>query len=307
MVMNNRMKVMRNFLTGCLLVFCGFIASAQSADLARIEYTYFPQKNSDNSFRRLRALTAFPIKLKKEGSFLVAGLEYRNVHFKYKDPEVFDTRDLDRFQSFTGTLGYTFKFGDGWRFGAETGVKIASNFSQGYIDNSDLIYNGSVLFIKTKESELANNDWRLILGLQYSTTTGFPFPLPIINYYRKWDENWSFAIGTPKSNLKYYINDKHELQAFVTLDGFFANIQDNFDVTPVDPDNDNRAESISMTIILSGIGYEYSFTDHIKFYIYGGHTLRNDIRLRDSNLDDVSNINETNTFYGRSGLKFTIF
>ncbi|MBT8294957.1 MAG: hypothetical protein KJO51_00915 [Gramella sp.] len=290
-----------------LLVFCGLAMTAQQTDLFRLEYTYFPQKNSDNSFRRARAIGAFPIKLKKEGTYLVPSIEYRNVHFKYKDPEVFDTSDLDRFQSFTATIGYTFKLGQDWRFGAETGVKIASNFSSGDIISDDLIYTGTVVFVKTKEDPLTDDASRWILGLRYSTTAGFPFPLPIVNYYKRWDEKWSFALGTPKSNIKYYFNSKHEIQAFVTLDGFFANIQNNFDATPSNTGNDNIAENISMTIVLSGLGYEFSLTDHLKFYIYGGHTLRNDIRLRDGNMDDVLNINETNTFYGRSGIKFTIF
>lgn len=298
---------MRNILVLFLVIFFCKAGFAQQTDLARIEYTYFPQKNSDNSFRRARAIAAFPIRMKKEGTYLVPSLEYRNVNFKYKDPEVFDTRDLDRFQSFTATLGYTFKIGEYWRFGAETGVKIASNFSIGDIISDDLIYTGTVIFVRRKEDPVNDDATRWILGLRYSTTAGFPFPLPIVNYYKRWDEKWSFAVGTPKSNLKYYFNSRHEVQAFVTLDGFFANIQENFDATPSNTGNDNIAENISMTIVLSGLGYEFSLTDHLKFYIYGGHTLRNDIRLRDSNQDDVYTINETNTFYGRSGLKFTIF
>lgn len=282
-------------------------AWSQSTDLARIEYTYFPQRDSDNSFRRFRAQAALPFKLKKEGSYLVPGIEYRNVNFKYNDPENFITNNLDRFQSFTATLGYTFKMNEDWRFGAEGGVKVASNFSSGKVLNDDLIYTGAVYFIKIKEDERFYEPWRLILGLQYSTTTGFPFPLPIVNYYKRWDEKWSYMLGTPKSNLKYYFNEKHILQAFVTLDGFFANIQENFDATPQNFSDDNKAESISMTILLSGLGYEYSFTDHLKFYVYAGHTLMNDIRLRDMNKDDVYTINKTNTFYARGGLKFTIF
>ncbi|MCH4821628.1 DUF6268 family outer membrane beta-barrel protein [Gramella lutea] len=298
---------MRKILLLLLILFFCEAGIAQQTDLARIEYTYFPQKNSDNSFRRARAIAAFPIRMKKEGTYLVPSLEYRNVNFKYNDPEVFDTSDLDRFQSFTATLGYTFKIGEYWRFGAETGVKIASNFSKGDIISDDLIYTGTVIFIRRKEDPVNDDATRWILGLRYSTTAGFPFPLPIVNYYKRWDEKWSFAVGTPKSNLKYYFNSRHEVQAFVTLDGFFANIQENFDATPSNTGNDNIAENISMTIVLSGLGYEFSLTDHLKFYIYGGHTIRNDIRLRDSNQDDVYTINETNTFYGRSGLKFTIF
>ena len=290
-----------------LIFFVGSDASAQSTDLARIEYTYFPQKNSDNSFRRFRAIAAYPIQLKKEGSYLVPGLEYRNVHFKYKDPEPFETQDLDRFKSFTATLGYTALMKNDWRFGTQGGVKVASNFTEDYISSDDLIYTGAFFFIKSKEDEDMIRKWRLILGLQYSTTTGFPFPLPIVNYYKKWHENWSYTLGIPKSNLKYYFNEKHTLQAFVTLDGFFANVQKNFDATPGNIQNDNIVDNISMTIVLSGLEYEYSFTEHIKFYIYAGHTLRNDIRLRDRDNEDVYNINETNTYYGRTGLKFSIF
>ena len=52
------------------------------------------------------------------------------VNFKYNDPELFETGDLDRFQSFTASLAYTFKMNEVWRFGTQTGIKIASNFSQ---------------------------------------------------------------------------------------------------------------------------------------------------------------------------------
>lgn len=289
----------------CLLGFS--FLNAQTADLARIEYTYFPQKNSDNSFRRFRAQVAYPIALKKDGAYLVPSVEYRNVNFKFEDPTGFQTTDLDRFQSFTGSLGYTFKFGNDWRFGAEGGLKIASNFSENSILQDDLIYTGSVFFVKIRDKEEVEIPWRLILGLRYSTTTGFPFPLPIVSYYRKWAENWSYTVGIPKTNMKYHFSENSELQAFVTLDGFFANIQRNIDTQPLIFNDRPKAESISMTILLSGLGYQYSITDHLKLYIYGGHTLLNDIRLRDADREDLYTINETNTFYARSGIKFTIF
>jgi len=247
------------------------------------------------------------LRLKKEGAYLVPSLEYRNVNFKFNDETGFETADLDRFQSFTGSLGYTFKFGNDWRFGAEGGLKIASNFSENTILADDLIYTGAIFFVKIKNEEEVDIPWRLILGLQYSTTTGFPFPLPIASYYRKWNDHWSYTMGIPKTNVKYHFNDKSEVQAFITLDGFFANIQNNLDTLPLDLDANKRAESMSMTILLSGLGYQYSITDHLKLYIYGGHTLLNDIRLRDADREDLYTINDSNTFYARSGIKFTIF
>ncbi|MDT0646807.1 DUF6268 family outer membrane beta-barrel protein [Zunongwangia sp. F260] len=300
---------MKKAVKSLFLIF-GFLffeqTDAQVTDLARVEYTYFPQRQSDNSFRRFRTFFNYPIELKKEGSYLVPGIEYRNVNFKYEDPEFFETSNLDRFQSFTASLAYTFKMKNDWRFGAQTGIKIASNFSRGDIINDDLIYDGAIYFIKVKDKEEVDKPWRLILGVNYSTTRGFPFPLPVINYFREFSPDWSFSVGVPKSNLRYAVSKKSTLQAFVTLDGFFANVQDNFDVAPTTSSQNAIAENISMTILLSGLGYEYNFTEHLSFYVYAGYTLINDIRFRDENKDDVLTINDTNTFYSRGGLKFSI-
>ncbi|APG60151.1 DUF6268 family outer membrane beta-barrel protein [Christiangramia salexigens] len=301
-----RNKLIRCFSCAVVFLTCLY-ASAQSPDLARLEYTYFPQNNSDNSLRRLRAQLKYPIKLDDKGSYLVPGIEYRNVNFKYNDQEIFNTGNLDRFQSFKATLGYTYKMNEFWRFGAEAGLNIASNFSESDIFKDDLIYTAALYFIKTKENEEYYEPWRLILGMQYSTTTGLPLPLPIVNYYKRWNKNWSYMVGTPKSNLKYYINEDHALEAFVMLDGFFSNIQQNFEIDNGEAGNEQLAESMSMTIVISGLQYEYHITENLQFYIYGGHTLLNDIRLRDANRDNIYTINDTNSFYARGGLKFSIF
>src|SRR5690606_12747520 len=92
---------------------------------------------------------------------------------------------------------------------------------------------------------------------------------------------------------------KHILQSFITLDGFYANIQDDINL----PDG-GIGSTISMTTLLSGLGYEYYFTDHLLLYLYAGHTIINDIRLRDDDGDDVLTINDKNSFYGRTGIRF---
>ncbi|WBL26624.1 DUF6268 family outer membrane beta-barrel protein [Zunongwangia sp. HGR-M22] len=299
-------KPLKKLLFLALIVFGSISAKAQLSDLARVEYTYFPQSSSDNSFRRFRTFANFPIELGKEGTYLVPGLEYRNVNFKFEDNTDFGTYHLNRFQSFTATLGYVFNWNENWKVAIQTGAKAASNFSTNKLLNDDLIYKGAIYLIKIKKGENIEKPTRLILGLNYSTTAGFPFPLPVVNYYKEFRPQWSYMLGIPKTNIKYNLNDQNVLQAFVTLDGFYANVQDNFDATPFDQ-GDNHANSMSMTIVLAGLGYEYSITEHLAFYIYAGHTLMNDIRLRDDDREDVYTINDVNTFYARSGLKFSLF
>lgn len=298
------MKIYPCFLFFALIILSTGNIQAQSTDLARIEYTYFPQTDSDNSFRRFKTFINFPIKIGGEDSYLVPGVEYENINFKYEDLSPFSNmQELDRFQSFTLSLGYTFPMKNDWRFAATAGGMLASNFEEGKTIKDDLLYTGSVFFIKDKTGEgEAEKPWRLIAGLHYSTTSGFPFPLPVINYYREFSPKWSYSAGVPKTNVKYSFNEKHHLQAFATLDGFFANIQNN----RLLPATGEIAENISMTIVLGGVGYEYNFTKHLVYYLYAGHTLMNDIRLRDANKDDVYVINKVNTFYGRSGIKFKI-
>ncbi|PKV50200.1 hypothetical protein ATE84_2252 [Aquimarina sp. MAR_2010_214] len=280
---------------------------AQVSDLARLEYTYFPQRNSDNSFRRLRAFIKYPIKLNDQGSYLVPGIEYRNVNFIYRDDTNFDTNDLERFSSFEGNLAYTFKLKNDWRFALEVGAIVASNFEMNRIDTEDVLFTGSIYFVKNKkEDPLVDKPWRLILGMRFSTTAGRPFPLPFINYYRNFRPNWSFVLGVPKSNIKYCFKEKNFIQGFITLDGFFANIQNNRSFIDIATSEEKIANNISMTIVLSGLGYERYLTDHLALYAYTGFTIINNIRLRNDNQEDILTINDQNSLYLRAGLKFKI-
>ena len=196
---------MKKMLIICLLL--PLVAFAQLTDLGRIEYTHFPQRNSDNSFRRFRVLANLPIKLNDNGSYLVAGAEFRTVTFEHEDRLVPNVEPIGNFKSYELSVGYTFKMNENWRFAAKVGTMFSSNFETNKILNDDMLYSGSVFFIKDmKDQEVP---WRLILGLRYSTTAGRPFPLPFVNYYKKFHPSWSYGLGVPKTNLKYYINNKN--------------------------------------------------------------------------------------------------
>jgi hypothetical protein len=294
----------------CLIVaFILFVSTnvlfAQTSDLVRIEYTGIPQVDSKNSINRFRAFVNFPIKLGWDGYYLIPGVEYRNFDLDIKDPVPFEKHDMGQFQMFRASLAIVVKLKNHWNFALRSGAEVASNFEENSIQRNDLNFTGSVYFIKDRSGDDFEKASRLILGLNYSTNAGRPFPLPIVNYYHEFKPNWSYSVGTPKSNLKYNWNDKNAVQAFVTLDGFFSNIQNNRVVNYSDGTTAS-ADNISMTLILGGLGYEHSFTKHIIYYGYAGHTLYNQIRLRDTDRNNLYKLNEKNTFYVRTGIKFKL-
>ena len=300
---------MKKFLIFTVTFLTYFIASAQLTDLIRVEYTYFPQSDSDNSFRRKRALLRAPIKLNDKGAYLVPGLEFRDVNFRYADnpSPPFDTSNLDDFQSWDLSVGYTYKMKEDLRFAARAGALLASNFEGEGIDDRDIRFSGALYLIKDKTDDTTlKRPYRLIIGLSYNTKAGRPFPLPFVNYYRKFKPKWSYSLGIPKTNLKYFLNDKNNFQVFATLDGFWANIQRNRIIPGINGEPDQSASTIGMIVALGGLGYERYLTKHIVFYAYAGYTFINDIRLRNDDADDVFTVNDANTFYARGGLKFKI-
>ena len=305
--MNNNLGV-SCFLRSAMIAFCLFFSVtsfSQTSDLARVEYTYVPQANSDNSVSRFRGFVNFPVKIGTKGSYIIPGVEYRNIDLDIEDPEPFETQDLGKFQVFRLSIACTFKLGKDWRFAVKTGAEVASNFEENTVGIKDFSYNGSVFLIRDRKGEEVKKPSRFIIGLNYSTNAGRPFPIPIVNYYRKFHPEWSYSLGSPKTNLKYFCNKKNTFQAFITLDGFFSNIQKGRNVLDEDGSS-TLAENISMTMVLGGVGYEHGFTKHLFFYAYGGYTFYNEIRLRDQYDNNVYKLNDENTFYLRTGVKFKI-
>lgn len=290
-----------------LVFFIGMVswANAQETDLStKVEYTYFPQNDSENSFRRFRARINYPIQL-GERSYLIPGVEYRNVELKYDDNAPFLTKNLERFQSFTARMTYTFGLKNDWRFAVRAGVQMTSNFADLHFVPEDVIYIGGVYLIKDRSKEEVDLPWRIVFGIRYSTKSGRPFPLPVINYFRTINEHWEYTLGVPKTKLTYLFDRKNRLIAFAELDGFYANIRN-----PISFTNENgdlkHAEDITMTVVLGGLGYEHYFTKHILIFAYAGYTILNDIRLRNKDKEDVYTINDRNSFYSRIGIEFKL-
>lgn len=282
-----------------LLLLFALTVNAQLSDLARLEYSFIPKNNSDDQYTRLRFLFNYPTKI-KEDSYFITGIEYNRIYLNLNDNYPFDTAPLETLTIVDLNLAYTYKMNQKWRVGLKLSPRIASTLNE-KITSDDLFLNGGVFFIKDRTKIKAiEKPYRLILGLTYNTTAGIPFPLPLISYFRRVNEKWTYSVGVPKMNAKYFVNKKNAIQAFASLDGYFAHLQ-----RPTMAVN-QRVDNISLSVAVTGIGYEYFFTKHLVWYSYLGYTARLNNVLRNNEREDVFTLDNLNTVYLRSGIKLKI-
>lgn len=284
-------------LVATLFIFFSLVSFAQTSDLMRVEYLNIPNSNSKNSVSRFRGLFQLPIKVKKD-NYLIIGMDYRYFDLELENVP-FRTDDLGSVQTIETSLGFLHKAKNSdWYYGGKAGMRIASNFVT-KMETDDYLYRFGVYAIRDRtEDGSADKPNRLVVGLDYSTTPGRNYPLPILNYYREFHPNWTYTLGVPKTNVRYKFDQKNHVQVFATLDNFFANIQGDKIV------NGEVAENISQTIILGGLGYEHYFTKHLLYYGYAAYSISNDYRLRNNKRDDIYTIDDKSTLYFRTGIKF---
>lgn len=285
-----------------LICFFSTQLSAQLKDLARIDYTSIPANNSSIEYSRIRALFNYPIKLKKEETYLLIGLDYSHIDLKMDDNPSFDKTEIDGFQLLDLNIGYTTPINKDWRLGVRLKPGFSSNLTANDLNLEDIVLSGDIIFIKDKTKDKnVSKPWRLMLGLSYSGNRGFPFPLPFISYYKKFNPSWSFNLGVPKSNLQYHMSSVHRLKLYAELDGVTSNLQRGVVV-----DNTETAESINMSLILGGLQYEYHFTKHLQFYARTSYIFSNTVNLRDGGKNNIKSLDNSNSLYLRTGVRFKI-
>lgn len=278
-----------------LIIFSMQSPLAQINDLGGVEYTSFFGSDSHPFIGILKFEMNLPLKLSKKDQYLVNGLSYENVAIHYNTQYDFETNDLDRFHILKYTLGYTFRMSDTWRFTAQVSPSLASNFVLG-TSFDDFVLNGSIILIRTIDSPKKN---RLTLGLAYNQTSGIPFPLPFITYFREISTNLNYTVGVPISKMKYYFgNKRNSVEGFVRLAGFFANMS-----RPVRIESQN-ANQINLSAVVVGAGYDYYIGKRLNLFVKTGYLLRNELRLQENARTEVFNFDIANTFYARGGFKF---
>ncbi|MFT5863131.1 MAG: hypothetical protein ACI828_001787 [Flavobacteriales bacterium] len=288
-------------LVSSIFFFISFQMTAQLSDIARVDYTVIPGVRSDVEFTRSRFLFNAPIRLKGEETFLLIGLDYRNIHLRFDNEDLaFDTEVLNDFQILDFNIGFTQPLTDDWRFGLRLSPGISTNLTAKDLSFEDVVFSADILFIKERKIDAVKKE-RLIIGASYSGNRGFNFPLPFISFYRKWNPKWSFNIGIPKTNLQYHFSSKHRLKTYLELDGFTSNVQNGVVIT-----DRETATSINMSLILGGFQYEYHLTKHWQLYARTAYifSIRNNLRNKDR--ENVYTIDNESTAYLRTGIRFKI-
>lgn len=291
-------KIQKLYYTVLLIPLIGY---SQLSDLARIDFTYVPDKNSDVEYTRIRALANYPFKLKNKGEYMLIGLDYSNIHLKFNNIELpFDKNSLYDFQILDLNIGYTKLINENWRFAIRISPGFSTNLAASDLSPDDLTLSTDLLFIN-KKTVKNGKDSKLIFGIRYSGNSGFPYPLPFINYYKKFRYHWSYNIGIPKTNIQYHFSVKNRLKLYAELDGFTANLQDG-----VLLDNIGLAESINMSLIVSGLQYEHYFSEHLQLYLRTSYILSFKNGLRDKSRNDLLIIDTVSRPYFRTGMRFKI-
>ncbi|MBU2947159.1 DUF6268 family outer membrane beta-barrel protein [Zobellia uliginosa] len=275
--------------------------SAQLSDLAKIDYTRLPKGGSEVGYDRLRGAFNYPIRL-GEGNYFLVGMDYSKIDLSFDSSvDNFDIEAVEDFQLLDINFGYTFKMKGDWRFGARFSIGYSSNLVR-KLSVEDAVFAGDVVFIndKRKDSKVSK-PYRLIIGVSYAENRGIPFPLPFISYYRKFHPKWSYKLGIPTANLQYHISAKSRLKWVAELDGFTANIQGGLLV------NENEiADKANMSIIISGLRYEYKFTKHLELFGNVSRIMSSNAKLKDSNHNTINSVKKNNIYYLRTGIRLKI-
>jgi hypothetical protein len=283
-----------------LLLFINGISIAQSSEIFKVEYSSLPNSDSGTNTSRYRVLLNVPIKVGLE-NYMVLGSDFSLINFESTKEYPFDDSELNKLYIIDLNVGYILKLNEEWRFVGIVTPRLASNFVNG-IEGEDFKLNLTATIWKEKKD--ADKPFRLIVGLTYNSTTGLPVPLPLINYHKRFHRNWSYSLGIPRTDLRYHISEKHTLQMALFLDGYFVNVQNDILL----PDGE-LGSSLSLSAVVSAIGYQYNISKRMSFYGIFGYTLSQQGLLRNDKREKVYilNVDKSGGVYWKAGFKVSIF
>lgn len=265
-----------------------------------MEYLNIPENDTGVKTQRYKGVINLPIKLNEKKDYLITGVEYNRFDRDYAADLPFDKSELIRFHVIDLNVGYITKWNENWNLVTILTPRLASNFVTGGIVTGDFFMNATATFWKERPN--ADKPYRIVLGLTYNSTTGLPVPLPLVSYYRRFDPNWSYTLGIPKSSFTYYVNKKHSFQAAMLFDGYFINLQNDILL-----DDGQVASKMSLTALLGTVIYQYNISDRMSLFAMFGKSFYQEGILRNDDEGKVFILNDESSLYIRTGFKIGLF
>ena len=219
------------------------------------------------------------------------------VEINFNDhPELF--KDLKYSHSIGMTIGYFRQLRNSkWSFASMLIPQLNSNFTNG-ISADDLYLTAVALLNYSKQKNS-----RFSFGLAYANTLGFPAPIPVVNYWKAWNEKWEMNLGFPRINITRHFNSKNSLVAFMELKGYNGNISKNI-TNPIFKQG-RVAQRISYQDVLTGLEWQY----HLKkfqFKINTSYTVNRKFELQNASHDTTYKFDMSRNFNVGVGVGFNL-
>lgn len=233
--------------------------------------------NSDVSMSSVgfnKGLSTIMFKKGQKGIFKTS-LNYTYYQLKFNTQQSLFS-NLEKFHSLGLNFSYIRRLNQKWSFIGMLNPQFSSNFT-GKLTADDFYLN---LIALLNYSSKQNN--RLTFGLVYSNSMGLPFPIPIISYWKKFNDKWQMNLGFPRMGTTYTLNPKSDLSAYIEFDGMNANISQNMSHSLFE--DGVMAEQINYNAVISGVEYHYHIMK-FQFKLNLGYTLGQVFELQDSNND----------------------
>ena len=220
-------------------------------------------------------LLTIPLQLGQKGVFMLRG-SYDLARIDI-DNHLMMPNKLNEFHSINLMFTYMKRLQKpGWSFSALLVPQLSSNFSQS-LNSDDLYLNAAALF-----SYARTPNKRLTFGLTYSSTLGFPCPIPIVSYWKSWADRWEMNLGFPRLGITRRLNNKNKLSLQTDLKGVNGNIgqsiaDDRFEKGRV-------AKRISYVDLAAGLEWLYKF-DHYQLRLKTSYAVYRKFQLQTNNYD----------------------
>ncbi|MDO6604812.1 DUF6268 family outer membrane beta-barrel protein [Arenibacter palladensis] len=270
---------------------------AQTPDVFRLEYMLMPRNTAEAKLSRIKLVANLPIKVGKNDNIIVGG-EYNRIEYDLNRRTPYDDVITETFHVADLNMAYILQYNQDWRFVGVVTPRLSSTLTND-IGQGDVSVNMTIGALRDRPK--IEKPTRLVLGIAYNSTVAVRVPLPLVYYEKRFHPNWAYVVGAPKSGMKYFFNDNHMLQTEFILDGYYVNLQN----TVISSDS-GVASSISTSVALFTLGYQYAVAKNIFFYGYAGHTLFQAGVLRDEDRKDIFTLNDQPSFYFRTGFRIGI-